>query len=105
VLESIASLRFHSEIYAERDKTYLNCREARRGVPSRRSQFWLRANWTSPSTSTSLTILQHTDSREMAMSQEQVKALDRLRQQLSQFTASVSTLRYELETQDPLPTW
>ena len=41
----------------------------------------------------------------MALSSDQVKGLDRLRTQLSQLTNSVSNLKHELETKDPLPSW
>lgn len=41
----------------------------------------------------------------MAMSSEQSRTLDRMRTQLALTTQSVAGLRYQLEINDPLPTW
>lgn len=41
----------------------------------------------------------------MAMTQENIRALDQLRQRLSQLSTSIASLRVELERSEPLPTW
>ena len=41
----------------------------------------------------------------MAMTQENIRALDQLRQRLSQLSHSIATIRSDLERQEPLPTW
>ncbi|KAF2486687.1 mediator complex, subunit Med8 [Neohortaea acidophila] len=41
----------------------------------------------------------------MAMTQDNIRALDQLRQRLSQLSTSISSLRADLERNEPLPTW
>ncbi|KAK3715177.1 mediator of RNA polymerase II transcription subunit 8 [Vermiconidia calcicola] len=41
----------------------------------------------------------------MAMTQDNVKGLDQLRQRLSQLSTSIGSLRADLERSEPLPTW
>jgi hypothetical protein len=45
------------------------------------------------------------NSAKMAMTQDQLRSLDNLRQRLSQLSTSISSLKTSLEREEPLPTW